>query len=201
LEIDKKQVKNLRVVIDNEEITGKLIDIGKWERLEIEITGPSKFAAGETAKSGEVFFEYNGKKCFMAGKIYCQAARYLFIKPETGIEIDRRQENRIETPSLPGTVSYKRSIFRKEECRCTIIDLSIHGAKIETRQSLKENVIYSLESSLPYRHYTLPFSAEFKVINSQLRGNGCVMGINFVVISPESKANFDKYLTSIYGKA
>jgi S-adenosylmethionine hydrolase len=75
-----KEIKKVKVFIDNEKIEGEIIDVDKWGKMLIAVPPETKIIPVELGKRGEIFFEKNGIEFFISGKIFSQGIeRMLFF--------------------------------------------------------------------------------------------------------------------------
>ncbi|MBN1446206.1 MAG: PilZ domain-containing protein, partial [Candidatus Omnitrophica bacterium] len=140
-------------------------------------------------------FEHTGNKYFISGKTFFQSHSTVLITPETDIDIDKRSELRLEVPSLPGTISHTSGVFHKKHTlKCTIINMSLKGARVETSEQLSIDIPYALEIFFPYHHTTINFLSSFLVKNFRHYRNIYIHGISFINMDPESEGNLKKYL-------
>ena len=194
MRIDLNTAENLCLFIGNRKIEGKVVEIDRSGKIFFEINEGTITSAMEIGKHINISFDMDGKKCFIAGKMFFQPPRKILITPETDVEREKRDEARKETPALPATVICKHKLFRHEEIKAVINDLSIKGARIESPKPLKKDVIYTIDTSFPYHHQQLSFAASFQVRHSYVIHNTSCYGITFLEMDIISEGNLKKYL-------
>lgn len=196
MDINITQIISAALYIDNTTIEGKILDFGKkGERIVFELLPNASFFTSETGKRAELFFEQEGRKYFIAGKVFFQPPSRVIITPETDTQIERRSEKRLETQSLLAVVSYTHGVFHKKHVmKGTIISMSIKGVRVETRELLSNDMSYEINTSLPFHHVFLEFNASFVVRNSMHYRNTFISGAMFTGMNIESENNLKKYL-------
>jgi hypothetical protein len=196
VDIKLTEVKKAVLYLDNVSVQGQILNVDKNDgKVTFELKPDSPISAAEMGKKGEVFFEYTGNKYFISGKTFFQSHSTVLITPETGIDIDKRTELRLEVPSLPGTISYTSGVFHKKHTiKCTVINMSLKGARLETSESLSNEMTYAIEISFPYHHTTINFLASFMVKNCRHYRNIYIHGASFINMDSESEDNLKKYL-------
>ena len=196
MEIQVTDVKNAVLLVDNLSIEGKILNIDKnGGKITFELKPGSPFSTAEMGKKGEVLFEYTGHKYFISGKTFFQPPSRVLITPDTDAEIEKRSEKRIETPSIPGTISYTSGVFHKKHViKCTVINLCMKGARVETLEPLGKDIAYDISIALPYHHATIDFYAPLLVKNCRHYRNIFNHGVSFPSLDDESVRNLKKYL-------
>ncbi len=197
--IDLSKVKDLKILVENLEIEGKITEIGDLGKIFIEIPVNSHSFIGEINKKGVITFFYGGKKYVVGGRIHCQSPYKIIFTPETNIEEEKRRDIRVETPAIPVEISFKAGLFHKGNIRGEILDLSSTGASIQTFKPLEKDITYSISCNFPYKHKKLPFSAKCVLKNLREYRNSFINGVEFVEIDSYSIENLKKYLGNLRG--
>jgi len=192
-----KEIKNISIFIDNEKIKGEVIDVDKWGKITISVPPETKIIPVEIGKRVEIFFEKEGKKFLISGKIFSQGRERMIFLAETDVLQERRKDERYEISLIPVRLSAKIGFFHREDILGSIIDISLSGIKIETNLPLKENIIYDIETIFQIKRKSFPFSAKAKLIYKEKIRNVFINGLNFVEIDPISFENLKNYIKII----
>ncbi len=195
MEINIAEIKKAEIYIDNSVISGKITEIDKKQgKIYFELPVDSPFSIATMGKRAELFFEHEGKKYFIAGKIFFQPPSKVIMTPDTDAEIEKRADKRLEAPSLPATISYHGVFHKKHMIKGTIINISLKGARIEADEVLSKDSSYELYTSFPFHHTCLQFHSFFVVRNHQPYRNIFINGVSFTDMDIESENNLKKYL-------
>ncbi len=189
-----KNVKKVKIFIDNKKIEGEIVEIDKWGKMIISVPSETKTIPVELGKRGEIFFEKDGKTHFISGKIFSQGIQRVVLLPETDVMDEKRKNERFETPFIPVKIKGKTGMFHIEEINGNILDISISGAKVETNSPLKENIIYDFETNFQIKHRAYPFFAKCKLKFTKKIRNVFINGLEFTEIEPFYYENLLKYI-------
>jgi len=197
--IELSNVENLKIFVENLEISGKITEVDNRGKIFIKIPVSSHSFIGEISKKGVIIFLYEGKKYIVGGKIHSQSPYKIIFTPETDIEEEKRKDIRVETPAIPVEISFKAGFLHKGNIRGEILDLSSTGASIETLKPLEKDITYSISCIFPYKHKKLPFSAKCVLKSLREYRNSYINGVEFSEIDPFFFENLKKYLGHLKG--
>jgi len=192
--IDLSKVENLKIFVENLEISGKITEVDNRGKTFIKVSADSHCVTGEINKKGVIIFFYKEKKYIIGGKVHCQSPYKIIFTPETDIEEEKRKDIRVETPAIPVEISFKAGLFHKGNIRGEILNLSSTGASIETLKPLEKDITYSISCIFPYKHKKLPFSAKCVLKSLREYRNSYINGVEFSEIDPFSFENLKKYI-------
>ena len=195
MRIDLISATNVSLLIGNKSISGRIIEIDRNGKIFFEIKEGSVTSAMEIGKKVSIFFDINGKKHFISGKMWFQPPHKVIITPETDTGEEKRHDTRIETPSLPAIVTCHHGFLRNEERRVIVTNLSPGGCRIETQKPMKEELEYVIGMNLPYHHQQLSFSSPCKISNGRSVHSLMSYGLFFTNMDIQSDSNLKKYLS------
>jgi hypothetical protein len=192
-----KEIKKVKVFIDNEKIDGEIIDIDKWGKMLISVPSGIRTIPVELGKRGEIFFEKNGIEFFISGKVFSQGIKRILFLPETDILSEKRKKERFETPFIKCVLKKISGRLRKEIITGNILNISFSGVKIETNTSLDKNFTYELQTDFIIDHKNYSFSAKCKPVYTKKMRNVFICGFEFIEIDYLSFENLKKYIKEL----
>ncbi len=148
-------------------------------------------------KKATVFCSVKGKRLFITGKAFFQTPSRVLLRPETELQPDRREELRYETPALAASISGEKCFFRQERFNSTILEISLHGANIETRHLLKKKTVYYMETAFPYHHETLEFSSSIAPAETRKKHDLYIHRVVFTYTDIVPQSNLARYIKSL----
>ncbi|MCX7917133.1 MAG: PilZ domain-containing protein [bacterium] len=191
---DLKEIKKVKIFIDNEKIMGEIIDVDNWGKMIISVPQMTKTVPVELGKRGEIFFEKDGIEFFISGKIFSQGIERIFFIPETDILKEKRKNERYETPFVKCILTKEAGKFHKEIISGNVLNISLSGAKIETNLPLNENSAYIIKIDFTIRNKIYPFSARCKLKYIKKMRTVFLNGVEFIEFDYLSLENLKKYL-------
>ncbi|MCM8818585.1 MAG: PilZ domain-containing protein [Candidatus Omnitrophica bacterium] len=192
-----KNVKKVKIFIDNKKIDGEIVEVDKWGKMTISVLSEIKTIPVELGKRGEIFFEKDSQNFFVSGKIFSQGIKKLILIPDTDILEEKRKNERLETPFISVKLINKTGILHKEIVNGNILNISFSGVKIETNIPLKENTIYDIETTFNIKHKNYLFKAKCKLIFTKKVKNVFINGLKFIDIDPYSFQNLSIYIKAL----
>ena len=192
-----KEIKKVKVFIDNEKIDGEIIDIDNWGKMLISVPLKTKTIPVELGKRGEIFFEKNGIEFFISGRVFSQGIERILFLPETDILSERRKKERFETPFIKCLLIKILGKFRKEIITGNILNISFSGVKIETNTPLDKNFTYELKTEFIIDHKNYSFNAKCKPVYTEKMRNVFICGLEFIEIDYLSSENLKKYIKAL----
>ncbi|HOK56543.1 MAG TPA: PilZ domain-containing protein [bacterium] len=194
---DVREIKKVKIFIDNEKIDGEIIDIDKWGKMIISVPHRTKTIPVELGKRGEIFFEKNGLEFFISGKIFSQGIERMLFLPETDILTEKRKKERFETPFIKCILTKIPYKFHKEVIIGNIIDISFSGTKVETPIALNINFFYELKTDFIINRKSYSFSVKCKPKYINKKRNIFFCGLEFTEMDYFSLENLKKYIKEL----
>jgi hypothetical protein len=194
MKLEITNIESIDLFISNKTISGKILEISKTGEIICEVTDAHLISASEISKEVTLHFTVSGKKYFVIGKMFLQYPHRIIVKPERDISEEKRQEERVETPSLSAKIIYVHKFLRQKQIKAVIINMSLKGARIQTSQRLNLSALYNIETYFPYLHQKLPFKATFCIKNHFETSKMFSYGIFFTNLDISSENNLKRYL-------
>jgi len=192
-----KEIKKVKVFIDNEKIEGEIIDVDKWGKMLIAVPPETKIIPVELGKRGEIFLKKNGIEFFISGKIFSQGIERMLFLPETDVLSEKRKKERFETPFIKCLLTKISGKFRKEVITGDILNISFSGAKIETNTLLDKNFTYELKTDFTIDRKSYSFTAKCKPVYTKKMRNVYFCGLEFIEMDYLSLENLKKYIKAL----
>lgn len=198
VDIDLKKVAEFTIITGGKEYKGKLIDNGKKREITFDLLPGFSCILGKFRQRGKVVFEFENKRYFVSGYVYCPTPHSVILLKDSEITLDKRNEPRFETPALPATIS-EPGRFHKDIGKVSILNISQTGTRIETHLIMKKEKTYVLNAELKTRHFQTTFQTTFRIVNVEERGGLYIYGISLEEISPDDRQKLNKYLIRLDG--
>jgi len=198
VDIDITKVGEFTIITGGKEYKGKLVDDGQKRELIFDLLPGFSCILGKLRQRGKVVFEFENKRYFISGYVYCTNHHRVTLLKDSEITLDKRTRIRFETPALPATIS-EPGRFHKDIGKTSILDISQTGARIETHLIMKKEKTYILNTEFKTRHFLTTFQATFRIVNVEEKGGLYIYGISLEEISPDDRKKLNKYLIRLDG--